>query len=73
VKRSQALQGRNLARDSQTDGASTKHMASDNQMSEAFSYIGSNTGAMPQKIPRFGAEPQSLSVCDSRLNGMALC
>jgi hypothetical protein len=34
AKQSQALQGRNRTRDSQADGTSTKHQASDNKNSQ---------------------------------------
>jgi len=59
VKRSQALRGRNLTRDNQADGAPMVHQASgDNKLPEAFLMYPSDTGAMPQKIPGSGAEPQ---------------
>lgn len=53
VKRSQALRRRNLARDSRADGASG---------SGATSSHHSDTGAMPQKIPGSGAEPQRSAI-----------
>src|SRR5262245_54492273 len=60
VKRSQALRGRNLTRDNQADGAPMVHQASgDNKLPEAFLMESSDTGAMPQKIPGSGAEPQA--------------
>ena len=62
VKRSQALRGRNLKRDNQTDGASIVHRASDDESCQGpflLPYL-SNTGVMPQKIPGRGAEPHSV-------------
>jgi len=68
VKRSQALRGRNLTRDSQADGAPMVHRALGRSRglgppfgttaTEHTLWHHSDTGAMPQKIPGSGAEPQ---------------
>ena len=65
VKRSQALRGRNLTRDSQADGAPMVHQASDDDVRQRPHSDLSDTGAMPPKIPGSGAEPHRLSP-DSR-------
>jgi len=58
AKRSRALRGRNPTRDSPADGASKAPAPLRGCRSGALFFQPWNTGAMPQKIPEAGAEPQ---------------
>ena len=63
VKRSQALRGRNLTRDSQADGAPMVHQAPGRSRGPGSLFVTTRTPEpMPQKIPGSGAEPQELPV-----------
>jgi hypothetical protein len=70
VKRSQALRGRNLTRDSQTDGASIKHQASDNQVVRGFSFTDRTPEPCLRKSRGLGQSPVGCRP-DSRLYGIA--
>jgi hypothetical protein len=63
VKRSQALRGRNLARDSQADGAPRVHQAPGRSRGPGLLFTPTRTPEfMPQKIPGSGAEPQRSAI-----------